>query len=56
MTLMCGPTRQWQKSGLATAHLRKAGATLSFRVPNPVWREELACHISKSGKCVNDCS
>jgi hypothetical protein len=54
MTLTCGPHMSVAEEWLATGQLRKAGAILSFRVSNPAWREELACHVSKSGKCVND--
>jgi hypothetical protein len=30
----------------------KAGAFSTFHVPDSRWREEVACHISKSGKYV----
>jgi hypothetical protein len=54
MTLTCGPHTSVAEEWASNCQLRKAGAILSFRVSNPAWREELACHVSKSDKCVND--
>jgi hypothetical protein len=55
MTLCVAPTCKWWKRVDKTGARRvrdKRRAGWSFHMPNPCWREEVACHVSKRGNCV----